>query len=99
MSGPGDKVEGEQWSDERIKGFLEREPRDDTNPDFYVLIEAYQFMTPEFFARFVAFFADTGRDINATSPDGERVLDRIAQHPRSGAYVEALKQHGAELSA
>lgn len=100
MSGPSQpKVEGEQWSDERIKGFLDLVPRDGTDPDFYVLIQAYQYMTPEFFARFVVFFAETGRNINASSPEGETILDRVSQHARSAEYSSELKKHGAQASA
>lgn len=100
MSGPSQpKVEGEQWSDERIKGFLDLVPRDETDADFYVLIQAYQYMTPEFFARFVEFFAETGRNINASSPEGETIFDRVSQHSKSEEYLAELTKHGAQASA
>lgn len=96
MSGPSQpKVEGEEWSDERIKLFLDLVPRDETNADYHALKEAYQYMTPEFFARFVPFFVAAGRDINAASPDGESLLARISGFARADDYAAVLKQNGA----
>jgi len=98
MSGPSQpKVEGEEWSDERIKSFLALVPRDETNPDYHALKEAYQYMTPEFFARFVPFFIEAGKDINAKNPDGESLLQRISTFNKSAEYQQVLKQNGATL--
>lgn len=100
MSGPSQpKVEGEQWSDERIRSFLDLTPLNERHPDFHVLIEAYQYMVPEFFARFVEIFSADGRDINALSPDGETILERVGQHGRSKAYADVLVRFGAKRSA
>lgn len=96
MSGPSQpKVEGEQWSDERVKSFLDLKPLDETHPDYHVLQQAYQYMIPEFFERFVAFFAEAGRDINAKSLEGETLLERVSQHARGEAYRDVLIKHGA----
>lgn len=96
MSGPSQpKVEGEQWSDERIKDFLSLQPLDGENPDYHVLHQSYQHMTPEFFARLLPFFVEAGRDINAKSLQGETILQRISQHRRSEAYAALLREHGA----
>ena len=96
MSGPTQpKVEGEQWSDERIKGFLDLKPLDGTHADYHVLIEAYQYMVPEFFARFVAFFVEAGRDVNALSLSGETILGRVSRHSRSAEYQQVLSDNGA----
>jgi hypothetical protein len=97
VSGPSQpKVEDEQWSDERIKGFLFLKPQDDTNPDYHVLIQAYQHMTADFFSRFIAMFVEAGHDINAESLDGETLLSRISSHARSSEYTQILKTHGAK---
>jgi len=97
VSGPSQpKVEGEEWSDERIKAFLELKPLDDTHPDYHVLIEAYQYMVPEFFSRFIDFFVAAGRDINALSPDNETMCSRMSQHQRAQPYLDLLKSHGAK---
>jgi hypothetical protein len=97
MSGPSQpKVEGEEWSDERIQSFLDLIPRDDINPDFFVLKEAYQYMTPEFFARFVPYFVEAGRDISARNPDGVTLLERMSEFAKSAPYIEVLRKNGAQ---
>ena len=96
MSGPSQpKVEDEQWSDERIKGFLSLKPQDETNQDYHILIQAYQHMTAAFFARFIEMFVRAGRDINAKSLEGETFLSRVSSHKSSADYTEILKRHGA----
>ncbi len=96
MSGPSQpKVEDEQWSDERIKGFLTLKPQGDINPDYHILLQAYQHMTADFFARFIVMFVQAGHDINATSPEGETMLSRVSSHASSADYAEILKHHGA----
>jgi hypothetical protein len=96
VSGPSQpKVEGEQWSDERIAGFLSLKPHDDINVDYHVLLQAYHHMTPAFFARFIPMFVAAGRDLNALSPDGQTILGRISEHSSSADYVNILKEHGA----
>ena len=96
MSGPSQpKVEDEQWSDERIQGFLSLKPLDGSDDDYHVLIQAYQHMTPAFFERFITMFAGAGRNINALSLDGETVLDRISVHAKSQEYSATLKGKGA----
>ena len=96
MSGPSQpKVEDEQWSDDRIKGFLSLKPQDDTNTDYHVLIQAYQHMTAAFFARFIVMFVEAGHDINAQSLDGDTLFSRVSSHASSSDYSAILKQHGA----
>lgn len=97
MSGPSQpKVEGEEWSDERIKAFLDLQSRDETNVDYHVLKEAYQYMTPEFFARFVPFFVEAGRDINAKNPQNESLSERIKGFAKAAPYLQVLSAHGAQ---
>ncbi len=101
MSGPDKpKVIGEEWSDERVQSFLAISPYDgNCNPDYFVLLRAYQAMRAEDFARFIGFFVAAGRDLNAVNEDGETILDRISEHRRSGDYARALEQAGAKRSA
>ena len=97
MSGPSQpKVEDEQWSDERIAGFLSLKPYDDVNVDYHVLLQAYHHMTPEFFARFIRMFHEAGRDLNALSPQGQTILARISEHASASDYANTLKQYGAK---
>ena len=101
MSGPDKpKVIGEEWSDERVKSFLALEPYDTAiNPDFNALQKAYHAMRAEDFERFVGFFVEAGRDLNATNEHGETMLDIIAQHRRSVDYAKTLEQAGAKKAA
>lgn len=101
MSGPEKpKVIGEEWSDERVKSFLSITPYDTSlNADFYCLIKAYQAMRLEDFERFITFFVDAGRNLNALGEQGETILDHISAHRRSVAYAEALKKAGAKTAA
>jgi hypothetical protein len=96
VSGPSQpKVEDEQWSDDRIKGFLLLKPQDEANPDYHILRQAYQHMTAAFFARFIVMFVEAGHDINAQSLEGETLLSRISSHMSSTDYAQVLKDHGA----
>ncbi|WP_166268660.1 PA4642 family protein [Marinobacter caseinilyticus] len=101
MSGPEKpKVIGEEWSDERVKGFLFLSPYDARiNPDFHVLIKAYQAMRAGDFERFIGFFTAAGRDLNGTNENGETILDHILQHRRSVEYAKALQAAGAKTAA
>lgn len=97
MSGPSQpKVEDEQWSDERIRGFLSLKPQDETSNDYHILLQAYHHMTAAFFERFIAMFVDAGHDLNALSLDGETILQRISAHHSSSEYAEILKKNGAK---
>ncbi len=99
MSGPSQpKTVDEDWSDERVKSFLSLQPLDELNPDYHVLIKAYQAMVAPDFARFVTFFVAEGRDINAKDSNGKTILDLISQHGRSAAYADSLKSAGAQCA-
>ena len=100
MSGPSQpKTVDEEWSDERVKAFLALQPLDDTNPDYHVLIKAYHYMVAFDFARFVTFFVEEGRDINAKDQNGKTILDLISMHGSSKAYADLLEKAGAKKSS
>ncbi|WP_323750016.1 PA4642 family protein [Marinobacter sp.] len=101
MSGPDKpKVLDEEWSDERVKSFLDLEPYDKTiQADHFVLLRAYEAMRAEDFERFVGFFVAAGRNLNAADEHGETMLDRISKHGRSGDYARALEDAGAKAAA
>lgn len=101
MSGPDKpKVIGEEWSDERVKSFLAIAPYDTgKNADFNALLKAYQAMRAGDFERFIGFFVEAGRDLNAVNETGETMLDIISEHRRSGHYAQALEQAGATRTA
>ncbi|MCG7200355.1 PA4642 family protein [Marinobacter pelagius] len=101
MSGPDKpKVIGEEWSDERVKSFLALEPYDTSiNADYHALLRAYQAMRAGDFERFVRFFVEAGRDLNATNDLGETMLDHVSRHRRSGDYARVLENAGAKKKA
>lgn len=101
MSGPEKpKVIGEEWDDERVKSFLFLSPYDtQTDPDYHVLIKAYQSMREEDFKRLVDFFAAAGRNVNARDAQGRTLLDTLSEHRHGKAYADALRAQGGRLSA
>ncbi|AOY89383.1 hypothetical protein BKP64_15070 [Marinobacter salinus] len=101
MSGPDKpKVIGEEWSDERVKSFLAIEPYDKgENTDFNALLKAYQAMRAEDFERFIGFFVEAGRNLDAVNEQGETMLDRITEHRKSADYARALEAAGAQRRA
>jgi len=96
MSGPDKpKVIGEEWSDERVRSFLAIQPWDAAeNPDFNALLKAYQAMRAEDFERFIGFFQENGRDINARDPKGRTLLALIESHPKCSDYAQLLRDAG-----
>lgn len=82
---------GEDWSDERVRGYLDRLPAAGENADFHALMTAYKHMRPCDFERFVAFFQAAGRDLNATGSAGHSLLEIVRAHPRSGDFVKILE--------
>lgn len=101
MSGPDKpKVIGEEWSDERVKSFLAIEPYDKgENADFNALLKAYQAMRAGDFERFIGFFVEAGRNLDAVNEHGETMLDRISEHRKGGDYARALETAGAQRRA
>ena len=101
MSGPDKpKVIGEEWSDDRVKSYLDLTPWDRSiNADYFVLSRAYESMRAEDFERFISFFVEAGRDLNAEDEHEETILDRVARHRRSADYARALENAGAQKKA
>lgn len=82
---------GEDWSDERVKGYLDRQPVAGENPDFHVLMTAYKHMRPCDFERFVAFYQAAGRDLDARNAAGHTLLEIVRTHHRSTDFVKILE--------
>src|SRR5690554_3812187 len=92
-------VTDEEWSDERVKTFLQLESTAEDAPDFHIMLKAYYGMVPDTFTRFVRFFVEDGRNINERNRHGETILDIVSQHRNSAEYAEVLRQAGAETSS
>ena len=90
-----EKVIDEVWTEQRIKSFLEVKSHDAVATDFHALLKAYQSMRVEDFEKFIGFFTNEGRDMNATNPRGENVLSIVSQHRNSGDYARILRGAGA----
>lgn len=91
MAGPSQpSVTDEVWDDDRVKSFLDIEPYGDESADFHVLLKAYRGMRPDDFERFLVFFMEADRDINARDKRGRTLWD-IIEHHRQGADFIAAK--------
>ncbi|WP_101676286.1 PA4642 family protein [Alloalcanivorax mobilis] len=88
------KVIGEPMTDEQIKVFLDFPSEEGENGDFHVLMKAYRAFRAEDFERFVAFFQEQGRDINATDPQGRTLLQIVRGHGKSKPFVAILERAG-----
>lgn len=92
MAGPSQpQVTDEVWDDDRVKSFLEIQPYEG-DPDFHVLLKAYRGMRVEDFERFLKFFTDAGRSLDAQDNRG-RTLWSIIENHQQGADFVALRKH------
>lgn len=91
-----EKVLDEVWTEDRVRAFLDVEPKTGENPDFHRLLKAYQSMRADDFALFLDMFLDTKGDINAVDGEGRTVLSYVNEHRKSGEFAEALQQRGAQ---
>ena len=86
---------GEDWSDERVRGYLDRQPADGGNADFHALVTAYKHMRPHDFERFLTFFVAAGRNLDATDSHGQTLLSLMRSHAQAAAFVALMEQAGA----
>lgn len=85
----------EEWSDDRVRAFLNIEAPEGIPADYHVLVKAYRGMLPEQFERFIAFFVQAGRDLNVRLANGTTFLDHLQQHRRAQPYIDTVRAHGA----
>lgn len=91
MAGPSQpSVTDEVWDDDRVKQFLDIEPYGDESADFHVLLKAYRGMRPNDFERFLRFFVEAGRELDARDSRGRTLWD-IIEHHRQGTEFVALR--------
>lgn len=90
------KVLGEHFDDERIKTFLEFTAPEGVDADFHLLEKAYRGMNIDNFITFLGFFKEAGRNLNATSLQGETLLQIVSSHRLGEEYADALKAAGAQ---
>ena len=92
MASPNQPQVNEGWVDQRIRGFLELRPFGDQSADFHVLLKAYQGMRAADFERFIGFFIDAGRDVNARDDKGRTILEIISNHKHAAGYIKVLEE-------
>lgn len=90
------KVLGEHFDDERIKGFLTFASHGEVDTDYHLLEKAYRGMKADNFATFIDFFVAEGRNINAKNPEGKSFLQVIQRHRSANDYIAVLKAKGAQ---
>ena len=90
-----EKVLDEVWDDARVRSFLDVRSHSGDADDFHCLQRAYQSMRVDDFRRFLVFFTEAGRDLNATNTAGETVLSIVQRHRLGGGYAAALIEAGA----
>lgn len=84
-------VRDEWWTDDRVLAFLDVQPPPGENADFSVLLKAYQGMVPESFSRFVHFFVEAGRDLDAKGREGKTISDIIGSHRQGTEYLQIIE--------
>lgn len=93
MAGPSQpKVTDEIWNDDRVRDFLEMEPYGRENADFHVLLKAYRGMRSNDFVRFLSFFSETGRNLDAKDSSGRTLWTIITDHRHALPFLEARKK-------
>lgn len=90
-----EKVLDEVWTEDRVREFLDVEPKAGTSADFHKLLKAYQSMRADDFELFIGMFLEKGGDINATDKAGRSVLSYAKEHRNSAEFVAALEKSGA----
>ena len=87
MAGPSQpQVTDEVWDDERVKSFLALEPHGE-NADFHVLLKAYRGMRPDDFERFLRFFNEAGRQLDANDHQGRTLWSIIEKHQQGAEFI------------
>ena len=82
---------GEDWNDDRVRGYLDRQPPAGVSADFHVLQTAYKHMRAYDFERLIALFLEDGRNINALNENGKTLLDLVRENPVSVDFVHILE--------
>lgn len=84
------KVLGEIFGEDRVRSFLELQPPAGVDADFHVLERSYRGMGAENFTTLLELFTAAGRNLSATNPQGQTLLEILSEHQNSSAYQAAL---------
>ncbi len=93
------QVTDEIWDDHRVKSFLElqhyvKEADEGASElaDFHVLLKAYRGMRPEDFERFLVFFTEAKRNLDARDKQGRTLWQIIDRHRHAAPFISARKK-------
>ncbi len=89
-----EKVIDEVWDDERVAGFLNKQPMGTEPADYSILLNAYRAMRPADFERFLVMYVADGRDPGARSRSGETLRETIATHRHGAPFRRLLEAVG-----
>ena len=93
VAGPSQpQVTDEIWDDERVKSFLDLQSLGES-ADFHVLLKAYRGMRPEDFERFLVFFNEAGRNLDACDKSSRTLWQIIAKHRQGAAFIAARQAY------
>ena len=90
-----EKVLDEVWTEDHVRSFLDVRPHDGSDEDFHMLLKADQSWRVEDVELVLRFFAEQGRNVNATCRDGRSVLDIVGEHRHGAPYAALLSGAGA----
>lgn len=93
MAGPSQpQVTDEVWDDDRVRSFLNIQPYGD-DADFHVLLKAYRGMRVDDFERFLKFFVEAGRNLDAQDNQGRTLWEIIGSHRQGQDFVELRRRY------
>ena len=85
----------EVWTPERVRSFLQLQPPEGWDADYYVLFQSYRSMRLEDFRLLLQYFVAAGRALDTLGPDGSTLMSLLSRHRRSGEYAQALHDAAA----
>lgn len=63
--------------------------------DFHVLLKSYRGMRPADFARFIVFFNESGRNLDARDKSGRTIWEIMANHRQGAEFIAVRAQYPA----
>jgi hypothetical protein len=86
------QVIGDEIGDAQIKLFLDFEPADATSPSLHKLIKAYRGLRIDDFERFLAFFKESGYDLDGKDEQGNDFVAIIKDQRNAEDYIELIEK-------
>lgn len=87
------KVIGEGFEQEKLEFFLNQQPIEGENKDFYILLRAYRGLPIDAFSDFLELCSNNQINIQAKSKTGETILDICKENQAHQGYTEILEKY------